>query len=323
MAELNFIQAINQALFEEMERDPLTFVMGEDVVLGAFGATRGLIDKFGAARVRNTPISEAGFVGAAVGAAMAGTRPICEVEFASFFYCAFDQVCNQAAKLRYMSGGQASMPITFRCVNGAVGGAAAQHSETVYAQFLSVPGLKLVVPSGPSDMKGLLKSAIRDNNPVIVFEHGGLGRLKEEVPDGDHLVPLGKAAIKREGEHVTVIAIGSMVPRALKVAAKLAKEGISAEVLDPRTLIPLDEEAILTSVAKTNHVVIADEGHLRGGAASEIAALIAEKAFDSLDAPVKRVAAPDVPIPFSPPLEKAVVPDEAQIEAGIRAVLGN
>ncbi len=323
MAELNFIQAINEALFEEMERDPLTFVMGEDVVLGAFGATRGLIDKFGAVRVRNTPIAEAGFVGAAVGAAMAGTRPICEVEFASFFYCAFDQVCNQAAKLRYMSGGQASMPITFRCVNGAMGGAAAQHSETVYAQFLSVPGLKLVVPSGPSDMKGLLKSAIRDNNPVIVFEHGGLGRLKEEVPDGDHLVPLGKAAIKREGEHVTVIAVGSMVPRALKVASKLAKEGISAEVLDPRTLIPLDEEAILTSVAKTNHVVIADEGHLRGGAAADIAALIAEKAFDSLDAPIKRVAAPDVPIPFSPPLEKAVVPDEVQIEAGIRAVLGS
>jgi pyruvate/2-oxoglutarate/acetoin dehydrogenase E1 component len=322
MAELNFIQAINQALFEEMERDPLTFVMGEDVVLGAFGATRGLIDKFGPGRVRNTPISEAGFVGAAVGAAMAGTRPICEVEFASFFYCAFDQVCNQAAKLRYMSGGQASMPITFRCVNGAVGGAAAQHSETVYAQFLSVPGLKLVVPSGPSDMKGLLKSAIRDNNPVIVFEHGGLGRLKEQVPDGEHLVPLGKAAIKREGQHVTVIAIGAMVSRALKVAAKLAGEGVSVEVLDPRTLVPLDEEAILTSVAKTNRVVIADEGHLRGGAAADIAALIAEKAFDSLDAPIKRVAAPDVPIPFSPPLEKAVIPGEAQIEAGIRAVLG-
>jgi pyruvate dehydrogenase E1 component beta subunit len=253
---------------------------------------------------------------------MAGTRPICEVEFASFFYCAFDQVCNQAAKLRYMSGGQASMPITFRCVNGAVGGAAAQHSETVYAQFLSVPGLKLVVPSGPCDMKGLLKSAIRDNNPVIVFEHGGLGRLKEQVPDGEHLVPLGKAAIKREGQHVTVIAIGAMVSRALKVAAKLAGEGVSVEVLDPRTLVPLDEEAILTSVAKTNRVVIADEGHLRGGAAADIAALIAEKAFDSLDAPIKRVAAPDVPIPFSPPLEKAVIPGEAQIEAGIRAVLG-
>ena len=200
------------------------------------------IDKFGSKRVRNTPISEAGFVGAAVGAAMAGTRPICEVEFASFFYCAFDQVCNQAAKLRYMSGGQATMPITFRAVYGAMGGAAAQHSETVYAQFLSVPGLKLVVPSGPSDMKGLLKSAIRDNNPVIVFEHGGLGRLKENVPDGDHLVPLGKAAVKREGEHVTVVAIGAMVSKTMKVAEKLAKEGISVEIVDPRTLIPLDEE---------------------------------------------------------------------------------
>src|SRR5438105_12118600 len=192
MPEINFIQAINQALFEEMERDPLTFVMGEDVILAAFGATRGLHKKFGAKRVRNTPISEAGFVGAAVGAAMAGTRPICEVEFASFFYCAFDQVCNQAAKLRYMSGGQATMPITFRAVFGAMGGAAAQHSETVYAQFLSVPGLKLVVPSGPGDMKGLLKSAIRDDNPVIVFEHGALGRHREEIPAGEHLIPLGK-----------------------------------------------------------------------------------------------------------------------------------
>src|ERR1700726_2320408 len=179
MAVTTYIQAINQALAEEMERDPLTFVMGEDVVLSVFGATKGLFEKFGATRVRNTPIAEAGFVGAAVGAAMAGTRPICEVEFASFFYCAFDQVCNQAAKLRYMSGGQATMPITFRAVFGAMGGAAAQHSETVYAQFLSVPGLKLVVPSGPSDMKGLLKTAIRDNNPVIVFENAGIGPPKD------------------------------------------------------------------------------------------------------------------------------------------------
>ena len=322
MPQLNFIQAINSALVEEMERDPLTFVMGEDVILSAFGATKGLIDKFGPVRVRNTPISEAGFVGAAVGAAMAGTRPICEVEFASFFYCAFDQVCNQAAKLRYMSGGQATMPITFRAVYGAMGGAAAQHSETVYAQFLSVPGLKLVVPSGPSDMKGLLKSAIRDNNPVIVFEHGGLGALKEEVPGGDHLVPLGKAAIKREGEHVTVVAIGAMVSKTMKVAAKLAKEGISVEIIDPRTLIPLDEETILASVEKTNRVVIVDEGHLRGGAAADIAAIIADKGFDFLDAPVKRVTALDVPIPFSPPLEKVAVPDEARIEAGIREIVG-
>src|ERR1700730_3170104 len=322
MALVSYIQAINQAIDEEMARDPLTFVMGEDVVLAAFGATRGLQKKYGPSRVRNTPISEAGFVGAAVGAAMAGTRPICEVEFASFFYCAFDQVCNQAAKLRYMSGGQATMPITFRAVYGAMGGAAAQHSETVYAQFLSVPGLKLVVPSGPSDMKGLLKSAIRDNNPVIVFEHGALGRLKEEVPAGDHLVPLGKAAVKREGTQVTVVAIGAMVSKTMKVAEKLAKEGISVEIVDPRTLIPLDEETILASVEKTNRVLIADEGHLRGGAAADIAAIIADKGFDYLDAPVRRVTALDVPIPFSPPLEKVAVPDEARIEKGIREMVG-
>jgi len=295
-------------------------LMGEDVVLGAFGATKGLIDKFGPTRVRNTPISEAGFVGAAVGAAMAGTRPICEVEFASFFYCAFDQVCNQAAKLRYMSGGQARLPITFRAVYGAMGGAAAQHSETVYAQFLSVPGLKLVVPSGPADMKGLLKSAIREDSPVIVFEHGGLGRLKEEVPDGDFLVPFGRAAIKRPGKDATVIAIGAMVSQTLKVAEQLAKDGIDVEVVDPRTLIPLDEETILGSVQKTNRAIIVDEGHLRGGAAADISAIIAEKGFDSLDAPIKRVTALDVPIPFSPPLEKAAIPGATRIEAAIREV---
>ncbi len=322
MAVTTYIQAINQALAEEMERDPLTFVMGEDVVLSAFGATKGLIDKFGPTRVRNTPIAEAGFVGAAVGAAMAGTRPICEVEFASFFYCAFDQVCNQAAKLRYMSGGQARMPITFRCVYGAMGGAAAQHSETVYAQFLSVAGLKLVVPSNPSDMKGLLKSAIRDDNPVIVFEHGALGGHREEIPTGEHLVPLGKAAIKRIGEHVTVVALGAMVPRAIKVADRLAKESISVEVVDPRTLIPLDEAAILSSVEKTNRAIVFDEGHLRGGAATDIAALIGEKGFDFLDGPVKRVTTLDVPIPFSPPLEKAALANEARLESAIHELLG-
>jgi acetoin:2,6-dichlorophenolindophenol oxidoreductase subunit beta len=322
MAVTTYIQAINQALAEEMERDPLTFVMGEDVVLSAFGATKGLIDKFGPKRVRNTPIAEAGFVGAAVGAAMAGTRPICEVEFASFFYCAFDQVCNQAAKLRYMSGGQARMPITFRCVYGAMGGAAAQHSETVYAQFLSVAGLKLVVPSNPSDMKGLLKCAIRDDNPVIVFEHGALGGHREEIPTGEHLVPLGKAAIKRVGENVTVVAIGAMVPRALKVADRLAKENISVEVVDPRTLIPLDEDAILSSVEKTNRAIVFDEGHLRGGAATDIAALIGEKGFDFLDGPVMRVTSLDVPIPFSPPLEKAALASEARLETSIRQLVG-
>jgi pyruvate/2-oxoglutarate/acetoin dehydrogenase E1 component len=319
MPQLTFLQAIRAALTEEMDRDPLTFVLGEDVVLSAFGATRGLFERFGAERVRDTPISEAGFVGAAVGAAMAGMRPICEIEFAPFIYCCFDQIVNQAAKLRYMSGGQARLPITFRTLYGAAGGAAAQHSETVYPHLLPVPGLKIVVPSGPVDMKGLLKSAIRDDNPVVVFEHAALGRSREEVPDGELLVPIGKASIKREGSDVTVVAIG---PRAMAVATRLANDGINVEVIDPRTLAPLDEETLLNSLGKTNRMVIVDEAHLRGSAASEIAATMVEKGFDMLDAPIKRVAALDVPIPFSKPLELAVIPDERRIEAAIRAVLG-
>ena len=321
MPQQTYLQAIRAALTEEMDRDPLTFLLGEDVVLSAFGSTRGLFERFGAERVRDTPISEAGFVGAAVGAAMAGMRPICEIEFAPFIYCAFDQIVNQAAKLRYMSGGQARLPITFRTLYGAVGGAAAQHSETVYPHLLPVPGLKIVVPSGPADMKGLLKSAIRDDNPVIVFEHAALGRSREEVPDGECLVPLGKASVKREGGDVTVVAIGLMVSRAMAVAARLAKDGIQVEVVDPRSLAPLDEETILNSLAKTNRMVIVDEAHLRGSAASEIAATVVEKGFDMLDAPVKRVAALDVPIPFSRPLENAVIPDEARIETAIRELL--
>ncbi len=321
MAQMTYLQAIRTALSEEMDRDPLTFLMGEDVVLSAFGSTRGLHERFGSVRVRDTPISEAGFVGAAVGAAMAGLRPICEIEIAPFIYCAFDQIVNQAAKLRYMSGGQARLPITFRTLYGAVGGAAAQHSETVYPHLLSVPGLKLVVPSGPADMKGLLKSAIRDDNPVVVFEHAALGRLREEVPDGDHLVPIGRASVKREGKDLTLVAIGLMVPRAMAVASRLAKEGIEVEVVDPRSLAPLDEETILNSLSRTNRLMIAEEAHLHGGASSEIAAIVAEKGFDLLDAPIKRVAALDVPIPFSAPLEAAVIPDERRIEAGIRELL--
>jgi pyruvate/2-oxoglutarate/acetoin dehydrogenase E1 component len=322
MSQLTYLQAIRQALMEEMERDPSTFIMGEDVALSAFGSTRGLFERFGAERVRDTPISEAGFVGAAVGAAMAGMRPICEIEIAPFIYCAFDQIVNQAAKLRYMSGGQARLPITFRTLYGAAGGAAAQHSETVYPHLLPVPGLKIVAPSSPADMKGLLKSAIRDDNPVVVFEHAALGRSREEVPDGDLLVPIGKASVKREGKDVTVVAIGAMVPRALAVANRLAKDGIEAEVVDPRTLAPLDEETLLNSLGKTNRMVIVDEAHLRGSAASEISATMVEKGFDLLDAPIRRVAALDVPIPFSRPLETAVLPDEQRIEAAIRAVIG-
>lgn len=322
MHEIRYIQAINEALREELRRDPLTFVMGLDVWVGAFNATKGLIDEFGPERIRNTPISEAGYAGAGVGAAMAGMRPIVEIEFASFFYCCWDQVCNQAAKLRYMSGGQADIPITFRTAYGATGQAAAQHSETVYAQFMSVPGLKIVTPSDPYDMKGLLKSAIRDNNPVLVFEHMGLGRLRGQVPDEDYTVPIGKGAVKREGKDVTVVAIGLMVSKALAAANALEQEGLSVEVVDPRTLVPLDEEIILNSVGKTHKVLIVDEGHLRGGAAAEIAAVIADKGFDLLDGPVKRLTTLDVPIPFSPPMEKFVLPDDAKIVAAVKELVG-
>jgi pyruvate/2-oxoglutarate/acetoin dehydrogenase E1 component len=320
MPDLGFIEAINAALAEEMERDPRVFIMGEDVQLGAFGATRGLIDKFGPARVRNTPISEAAIAGAGVGAAMAGMRPVVEIEFASFFYCCFDQVCNQAAKLRYMSGGQARLPLTFRCVYGAMGSAAAQHSEVVYPQFLAAPGLKIAIPSGAAEMKGLLKAAIRDDNPVLVFEHGRLGFTRGEVPAGDFVLPLGQGAVKRTGTDVTIVAIGAMVPKALSVAEEMAQEGISIEVWDPRTLVPLDQEGMLASVAKTGRVVIADEGHLRGGAAGDLAAIIIDHGFDYLNAPIKRVTALDVPIPFSPPLESYVLPDENRIKAAVQEI---
>jgi acetoin:2,6-dichlorophenolindophenol oxidoreductase subunit beta len=321
MPVIGFIEAIRQAIGEEMERDPSVFIMGEDVKLGAFAATRGLFEKFGAARVRNTPISEAGIAGAGIGAAMAGMRPIVEIEFASFFYCCFDQVCNQAAKLRYMSGGQARLPLTFRCVYGAMGSAAAQHSEVIYPQFLAAPGLKIVVPSGAAEAKGLLKAAIRDDNPVLVFEHGRLGFTQGEVPDGEYIIPLGRGAVKRAGTDVTIIAIGAMVPKALTVAEEMAKDGVSVEVWDPQTLVPLDEEGMLASVAKTGRVVIADEGHLRGGAAGDLAAIIIDKGFDYLNAPIKRVTALDVPIPFSPPLENYVLPDETKIKAAVQEIL--
>jgi pyruvate/2-oxoglutarate/acetoin dehydrogenase E1 component len=321
MPTIGFIEAIKQALMEEMERDPNVFVMGEDVKLGAFGATRGLFEKFGEARVRNTPISEAGFAGAGIGAAMAGMRPVVEIEFASFFYCCFDQVCNQAAKLRYMSGGQARLPLTFRALYGAAGSAAAQHSEVVYPQFLGIPGLKVVVPSGPAEVKGLLKAAIRDDNPVLVFEHARLGFTVGEVPEGEHVLPLGRGAVKREGADATIVAIGAMVPKALTVADELAKDGIGIEVWDPQTLVPLDEDGLLAAVSKTGRVVIADEGHLRGGASGDLAAIIIDKGFDYLNAPIKRVAARDVPIPFSPPLENYVLPDEGKIKAAVQEVL--
>jgi pyruvate/2-oxoglutarate/acetoin dehydrogenase E1 component len=246
---------------------------------------------------------------------------VVEIEFASFFYCCYDQVCNQAAKLRYMSGGQARLPLTFRAIYGAAGSAAAQHSEVVYPQFLGVPGLKVVVPSGPAEVKGLLKAAIRDDNPVLVFEHARLGFTVGEVPEGEYVLPLGRGAVKRVGTDATIVAIGAMVPKALTVAEEMAKEGVSLEVWDPQTLAPLDEDGLLATVAKTGRVVIADEGHLRGGASGDLAAIIVDKGFDYLNAPIKRVAALDVPIPFSPPLESYVLPDEGKIKAAVQEVL--
>jgi pyruvate dehydrogenase E1 component beta subunit len=321
MREIVFVQAINEAIAEEMTRDDRVFVMGEDVRLSAFGTTGGLVDKFGPERVRNTPISEAGFVGAGIGAAATGYRPVVEIQIASFFWVAMDQICNQAAKLRYMSGGQAKLPLTLRTVCGVIGSAAAQHSETMYANFLNTPGLKLIAPSNPYDAKGLLKSAIRDDNPVLFFEHLRLGAKKGQVPEAEYLVPIGKAAILQEGKDVTLIAIAWMVDLAMEAARKLEAEGISVEVIDVRTIVPLDKETILKSVAKTGRVVVVDEAHKTGSMASEIAATIAEEAFESLRAPVRRVCSLDVPVPFSPNMENYVIPDVSKIILASRSVL--
>jgi pyruvate dehydrogenase E1 component beta subunit len=319
--EITFVQAINEAISEEMTRDERVFVMGEDVRLSAFGTTGGLVEKFGPERVRNTPISETGFVGAGIGAAITGYRPVVEIQIATFFWVAMDQICNQASKLRYMSGGQATLPITLRTVNGVIGSAAAQHSETMYSNFLNTPGLKIAVPSNPHDAKGMLKAAIRDDNPVLFFEHLRLGAKKGPVPETDYLVPLGKAAVVREGKDVTLIAIAWMVDIALDAAKTLEADGISAEVIDVRSLVPLDKDTIVGSVRKTGRAVVIDEAHKTGSAASEIAATIAEEAFSALRAPVRRVCSLDVPIPFSPGMENFVIPDIAKVIAAVQDVL--
>ncbi|MBI3949041.1 MAG: alpha-ketoacid dehydrogenase subunit beta [Acidobacteria bacterium] len=322
MREITYVQAINEAITEEMERDERVFLMGEDIRLSAFGQTAGLVERFGPERVRNTPISETGFVGAGIGAALTGFRPIVEIQIASFFWVTMDQVCNQASKLRYMSGGQATLPLTIRSLYGVIGSAAAQHSETLYSSFLNVPGLKIAVPSTPYDVKGMLKTAIRDDNPVLFFEHMRLGAKKGPVPEEEYLVPLGQASVVREGSDATVVAIGWMVDLALEAATSLAAEGISVEVVDVRSLVPLDRETILQSVGKTGRLVVADEAHKTGSAASEIAAVVAEEGFALLRAPIKRVTALDTPIPFSPVMEQFVIPDAGKIAAAVRQVLG-
>jgi pyruvate dehydrogenase E1 component beta subunit len=322
--EITFAQAIREALDEEMARDERIFVMGEDVAAwgGVFRCTEGLLQKYGPDRVIDTPLSEEGYVGMAVGAAMTGLHPVPELMFGDFITLVMDQIVNQAAKMRYMTGGQIQVPITIRATMGGGRSSGAQHSQSWHAWFAHVPGLKVVIPSTPYDAKGLLKTALRDPNPVLFFEDKVMySKIKGPVPEEEYTLPLGKADVKRAGSDVTLIALSRMVHPALAAAEKLAGEGISVEVVDPRTLTPLDEETLVQSVAKTGCAVIVDEGYQRFGATAELAATIAYGAFDYLDAPIQRLGAMDVPIPFSPVLEFATIPDEEKIIAAVHRVL--
>lgn len=324
MPILNFAQALNDALKIEMKRDPNIYVAGEDVGIygGIFGVTTGLLDQFGSKRVRDTPITESAIVGTAVGAALAGLRPIIEFMMIDFIGVALDQLYNQAAKMKYMFGGKAKIPMVLRGTCGGGMSAAAQHSQCLEAWFMHVPGLKVVMPSTPYDAKGLLISSIRDDNPVVFLEHKMLYGLEGEVPERAYTIPLGEAHIKREGRNVTVVATAQMVNRALSAAEKLSAEGISVEVVDPRTLSPLDEGTILESVRKTHRLVIVHEEVKFAGSGAEIAAMVAEKGFDYLDAPILRVAAPFTPVPFSPSLEREFIPSEEKIIHAVKTVMG-
>jgi acetoin:2,6-dichlorophenolindophenol oxidoreductase subunit beta len=320
MRNLNYIQAINEAIAEEMERDDTTFLLGEDVVMSAFGTTRGLDERFGLERVRNTPIAEASIVGLALGAAIAGSRPIAELEFASLVYIAMDQIVNQVAKTRYMSGGQISAPLTIRASVAMGFSAGAQHSDTPHALFVHSPGIKVVLPSGPRDVKGLLKASIRDDDPVIFFEHMGLAATSEDVPD-DEVIPLGVANTVREGNDATIIAMGTAVGQAVNVAERMAARGVEVEVIDPRTLVPMDWPAIYASASKTGRVVVADDASPLCSVASEIAASVGEHVYGDLRAPVKRVTREATPVPFSPGMEQFVMVNEDKIEAALSTVL--
>ncbi len=323
MPEVTFVESLRMTLREEMERDPSLMLIGEDIGRygGIFGVTKGLLEEFGPYRVRSTPISESAIIGSALGAAMTGTRTVAELMYIDFTTCAMDQIVNQVAKMRYMSGGKAKIPLVIRTQEGGGRGNAAQHSQSLEALFDHVPGLKIVMPSTPHDAKGLLKTAIRDDNPVLFIEHKLLYAMKGSVPDGEYLIPFGRADIKRRGKDVTLAAVSYMVIKALKAAERLAGEGIEAEVIDLRTLVPLDLETILQSVRKTNRAVIVHEGCRRNGIGAEVASCIQEEAFDYLDAPVGRVGALNVPIPYSEPLERAVIPDEEEIIKAVKRAL--
>ena len=322
--ELTFAQAIREALDEEMARDERIIVLGEDVGAwgGVFRTTEGLFQKYGPDRVIDTPLSEEGFVGLSVGAAMTGFHPVPEIMFGDFITLVMDQLVNQAAKMRYMTGGQIQVPLTVRATMGGGRSSGAQHSQSWHAWFAHVPGLKVVVPSTPYDAKGLLKTALREPNPVIFFEDKVMyAKVKGPVPEEEYCIPFGQADIKRAGKDITLIALSRMIHPTLAAAEKLAAEGIEAEVIDPRTLTPLDKPTMIESVKKTGGAVIVDEGYQHFGATAELAATIAYGAFDYLDAPVERLGAMDVPIPFTPVLENATIPDENKIIAAVHRVL--
>jgi pyruvate/2-oxoglutarate/acetoin dehydrogenase E1 component len=321
--EIQYRQALNEALHEEMARDPLVCVMGEDV--GAYGSpfqiTRSLYDRFGEKRVRDTPISEAGFCGIGVGAAMTGLRPVVEILYIDFSTLALDQIVNQAAKARYMFGGKARVPLVIRTQGGGGRGNAAQHSQCLEMWYVHVPGLIVIQPSTPYDAKGLLKSAIRNDNPVVFIEHKLLYNTMGPVPEHEYLLPIGVADIKRPGLDVTIVATSRMVLFALNAAAELAHQGIEAEVIDPRTLKPLDIDTIVGSVQKTGRLVVVNEGHLTGGFTAEVAARVQREAFDWLDAPIMQVATEDVPLPYSGCLELEAIPSEQDIVSAVIEIL--
>jgi pyruvate/2-oxoglutarate/acetoin dehydrogenase E1 component len=322
--ELTFAQAVREALAEEMRRDSRVCIFGEDVAEAGtpFKVLSGLVEEFGRERVVDTPISEAGFTGVGVGAAMTGLRPVVDIMFGDFLTLTMDQMVNQAAKVHYMSGGTWKVPMVLRTTLGATRRSAAQHSQSLHAWMSHVPGLKVVLPSTPYDAKGLLKTAIRDENPVVFFEDKMMYKLKGPVPVEDYIIPFGVADIKRTGDDVTIVATSSMVQVALGVADLLDKIGISAEIIDPRTTWPLDEKTLIESAKKTSRAIVVDEGYARYGVTGEIAAVIAEGAFYNLEAPVKRMGAMHVPIPFSPPLEDVTVPTEQTVFEAARTLCG-
>jgi len=315
--EITFGQAVHESITDQMRKDSRIILMGEDIGIGTIRQTHPIFEEFGPERVRDTPISEAGFIGAGVGAAITGMRPVVELMCNDFFGVAMDQIYNQAGKLRYMLGGSITIPIVIRTSYGAPGSAAGHHSQSLYAIFAHVPGLKVVIPSTPYDAKGLMATALRESDPVMFFEHVKLFERRGQVPADAYSIPFGEADIKREGSDVTVVATGLMIHKALSAAEKL-KDKADIEIVDPRTIVPLDSASIIRSVKKTNKLIIADEGYKRCGFGAEVAAIVAEQAIDSLDAPIVRVATPNVPVPFSPILEGNVIPNEESI---VKAVL--